>query len=50
VVEGARLENESADAHRSTPKNLLSQPLQQLPVDKMFVGVPPSVPTFPALF
>jgi hypothetical protein len=31
VVEGARLENDSGDAHRATPKDFFAQSIQRLP-------------------
>ena len=36
VVEGARLENESGDAYRVTPKHLFAQSSQRLPATECF--------------
>jgi integrase len=36
VVEGARLENESGEAHRVIPKDLFAQSIQRLPVAECF--------------
>jgi len=41
VVEGARLENNSGDAHRATPKRFFGQSIQRFTVPPMLLDVTP---------